>query len=439
MTAVNENLAGAVDPARSGASPEQSSVAVVGMGYVGLPTALGLHQAGVRTIGVDRSAERLRVIESGDADLTAGDRARLRPALLDDRFELTTDPARLAEADAVIVCVPTPLDRHLVPDLGPLRAACASLVAHATPGQTLILTSTSFVGTTNQLLTEPLRQRGMVAGDNVFVAFSPERIDPGNADHAQATTPRVVGGVTAACAARARRVLARLTPSLHVVGSAEAAELTKLYENSFRAVNIALANEFAEICQTLRLDPMEVTRAAATKPYGFLAFYPGPGVGGHCIPCDPHYLLWQLREFRNGAPLTSQAMALIATRPQRVVERAVAVLSDSGRGTAGARVVVVGVAYKPGVRDLRESSALEIIERLLDRGAKVDYYDPLVDRVTLPDGRVLDGVGEPRGGDWDLALVHTVHPGHPYDWVAECPLVLDATYRFEAVSHRVLV
>jgi len=415
------------------------SVAVVGLGYVGLPTALSLHQAGLRTIGIDLSAERLATIESGQADLTGDDQSRLDLALRDERFELTADPGRLAGADAVIVCVPTPLDRYLVPDLTPLRGACASLVAHAHRGQTLILTSTSFVGTTRQLLTEPLRERGLAAGEDVFVAFSPERIDPGNADHAQAATPRVVGGVTDACVVRARRILGLLAESVHVVGSAEAAELTKLYENSFRAVNIALANEFAEICQTLRLDPIEVTRAAATKPYGYLAFYPGPGVGGHCIPCDPHYLLWQLREFRNGAPLTTQAMALIATRPRRVVERAVAVLSDSGRGAASARVVVVGVAYKPGVRDLRESSALEIIEGLLDRGAKVDYYDPLVDRLTLPGGRVLDSVGDPRGGDWDLALVHTVHPGHSYDWVAECPLVLDATYRFEAASHRVFV
>ncbi|WP_236790612.1 nucleotide sugar dehydrogenase [Amycolatopsis sp. GM8] len=421
------------------ASSRPRSVAVVGMGYVGLPTALALHEAGARTIGLDVSTERLRTITSGEPDLVDADRERLARARHDPGFQLTEDETRLAEADAVIVCVPTPLDDHLSPELSPLRAACRAVVEHARPGQTLILTSTSFVGTTRQLLVEPLADRGFEVGSDIFVAFSPERIDPGRPDHTQQETPRVVGGPTPQCATAARAVLGLLTPMLHEVSSAEAAELTKLYENSFRAVNIALANEFAEICGTLELDPIEITRAAATKPYGFLAFYPGPGVGGHCIPCDPHYLLWQLKAVRVTAPLVTQAMTLISDRPQRVVARTLETLSHAGRGVAGARVVVVGASYKPGVADLRESSALEIIADLLARGAKVDYYDPMVDRLALDGGRVLESVTEPHGTDWDLALVHTTHPGHDYSWVGHCPIVLDATYTFTDAPERALV
>jgi nucleotide sugar dehydrogenase len=217
-----------------------------------------------------------------------------------------------------------------------------------------------------------------------------------------------------------------------VVASPEAAEMTKLYENSFRAVNIALANEFADICVSLSLDPMEITHAAATKPYGFMAFHPGPGVGGHCIPCDPHYLLWQLRATRHTAPLVSHAMSAIAARPRQVIDRVLETLSRTGKGLAGTRVVVVGVTYKPGVRDVRSSSALDILDYLVERQAKVDYYDPLIARVTLANGMSLENAALPNGGDWDLALIHTMHPGYDYSWVSACPIVVDATYRFES-------
>ena len=226
-------------------------------------------------------------------------------------------------------------------------SACRSVVEHARAGQTIVLTSTSFAGTTRELLIEPLDARGFTIGRDVYVAFSPERIDPGVPNHTQQTTPRVVGGATAQCTDKATDLFRRLTDRVHPVSSPEAAELTKLYENTFRAVSLALANEFAEICRTLSLDPIEVTLAAATKPYGFLATFPGAGVGGHCIPADPHYLLWQLRKVRRTAPVTEQAMVAIARRPKIVVDRAVDVLSAAGRGIRGMRVLVVGVAYKP--------------------------------------------------------------------------------------------
>ncbi|SEO46785.1 nucleotide sugar dehydrogenase [Amycolatopsis saalfeldensis] len=407
-----------------------ASVAVIGMGYVGLPTALGLHAGGVGVIGIDLSQNRLDSIRSGEVDLIESDHRRLEKAVHQEDFQLTTDSARMGEADAVLVCVPTGLDEYLMPDLGPLESACAELIAHARAGQTLILTSTSYVGTAERLLVKPLLAKGFKVGRDIFVASSPERIDPGNVTHTQAETPRVLGGVTPACTAMAQRVINVLTPAVHCVSSPETAEMTKLFENTFRAVNIALANEFAEISDGFAIDPIEVIDAAASKPYGFMAFHPGPGVGGHCIPCDPHYLLWQLRATQSNAPLVTQAMHAIAERPKQVVERVLNTLSRDGKGMAGARILVVGVTYKPGVQDVRSSSALDILDLLAAKGAKVGYYDPLVPNVRVTGG-ALDGIAEPDGGDWDVALIHTIQPGHSYEWLADCDTVVDATYRFD--------
>jgi UDP-N-acetyl-D-glucosamine dehydrogenase len=419
--------------------PGIATVAVVGLGYVGLPTALALHRQGVGVIGLDVNAARLRAIKSRQVDLLPDELAVLGAALEEPDFRITADAACLEEADAVIICVPTPVDAHLNPDLRALAGACASVVARARAGQVLILTSTTYVGCTHDLLVAPLAERGLRAGEEVFVAFSPERIDPGIAEHKHTTTPRVLGGVTPECAQWAADVVGLLTESVHLVSSAEAAEMTKLYENTFRAVTLALANEFAGICRSLDLDAVEVTKAAATKPYGFLACYPGPGVGGHCIPCDPHYLLWQLHQTRTPAPLIERAMTAIAERPHQVVSRAVEVVSDLGRGLSGARVLVVGVSYKPGVQDVRETPALEIIPGLEARGARVYYFDPLVPSIELPDGRLMASDDSAPVSKWDLVLLHTIHPQHDYSWVSSSPTVLDATYRFESMPERHVV
>ncbi len=426
-------------PPHGGGGPAICSVAIVGLGYVGLPTAIALHSRCERIIGVDLSQQRLAEIAAGKADLTRSDQVELEAALADGSLELTVDPAAVKAADAVIICVPTPVDAQYVPDLAALRGACASVIAHARAGQTVILTSTTYAGTTRELLAEPLEQRGLRVGSQVFVAFSPERIDPGNHDHLQRETPRVVGGITAACAERAAAVIGQLTDAVYLVSSPEAAEATKLYENIFRAVSLALANEFADACGALNLDPVEVTLAAGTKPYGFLGALPGPGVGGHCIPCDPHYLLWQLSKQGLQFPLIEQTMKSIRERPSRVAERAAEMLAADSRTLAGAAVIVVGASYKAGVQDLRESPALGLIARLLDAGARVDYYDPLIPRLRLPDGRTLNSHGAPGDCRWDLAIVHTIHPAVDYAWVSDCPLVLDATYQFDGAPHRAVV
>jgi UDP-N-acetyl-D-glucosamine dehydrogenase len=411
------------------------SVAIVGLGYVGLPTALALLGRSSRIIGFDISDDRLRAIETGDVDLSDLDRLRLTAANGDESFQLTSDSDTLADSDAVIVCVPTPVDEQRILDLTALQCACQTVVEHAHPGQTIILTSTSFVGTTRQLLVEPLQQRGLTMGEDVYVAFSPERIDPGNPDHVQRETPRVVGGATTECSDRAARVIGQLTSSVYLVTSPEAAELTKLYENIFRAVTLALANEFADVCGTLGLDPIEVTLAAATKPYGFLGTFPGPGVGGHCIPCDPHYLLWQLRGRNRPTPLIEQAMQSIHARPGRVVERAGQVLAADGRSLAGARVIMVGVSYKAGVSDVRESPALPIVDGLAERGADVQYHDRLVPVIRTPHGQLMRSVEAPSGADWDLAVIHVLHPRTDNGWIGDCPRVLDATYQFDGTPH----
>lgn len=403
-------------------------VAIVGLGYVGLPTALAFREAGYRVLGHDVSTRRLEVIRSEAADLLPDDRARLSRALHDPAFALTAEPADIRRAAAVIIAVPTPVDEHLVPDLGILRNACRTVVTQTVPGQLLMLTSTTYAGSTRELLAVPLAERGLIAGTDIHVAFSPERINPGVADFSQEDVPRVVGGVTAACSERARSLLAKYVPRVHVVPSPEAAEMTKLLENTFRAVNIALANEFSDICTLLGIPVMDVIDAADTKPFGFMRFTPGPGVGGHCIPCDPHYLLWQLKRSRVSAPVIEQAMQDIAGRPGRVVDRIRALLSDRGLGLAGSKVLVAGVAYKPNVEDVRESPALEIIAALRDAGAVVGYIDPLVPTLR-GHGLPLDTITAPADFQADVALLHTRHPGVPLEWLDQVPLVLDATYQ----------
>lgn len=409
-----------------------AAVAIIGLGYVGLPTALALLAAGNEVIGVDASESRLDAIRRRKVDLTPADHQRLAAYLDDPCFTVTSDPASTARARTVVICVPTPIDRHFVPDLRALSAACASVVEHTEPGQLLMLTSTTYVGATRDLLVEPLTERGFQVGRDVFVAFSPERIDPGLInDHPTIShdhTPRVVGGTGELSTGLAAAVLRRTAPDVHMVSSAEEAEMTKLWENTFRAVNLALANEFAEDCRALGLQPLPIIEAAATKPYGFVAHYPGPGVGGHCIPCDPHYLLWQLRALRVTSPLVETAMSAIAARPRQVVRRVRDILADRGTSTSGARILVVGVSYKPGVADVRESPALEILADLAEEGAKVHFTDPLIPRLKLG-SRTLAGVTEPQREQWDLVVVHTVQPDTELGWLADQPAVLDATYR----------
>lgn len=407
----------------------RARVAVVGLGYVGLPTALAL-SAGADVTGIDSSPHRLRAIADGEVDLPASVCQQIAVARASGKLMTTSSTSALATVDVVIICVPTPVDEHLVPDLAPLRAACADVVAAIAPGTTVILTSTCHVGATAELLVAPLRERGFIVGDDVFVAFSPERINPGV--DGPTLVPRVVGGVTAACGERAAAVLAAAGP-VHRVSSAEAAELTKLHENTFRAVNIAYVNELAEAASAYGLDIAEVVGAAATKPYGFMPFLPGPGVGGHCIPCDPHYLLWDLRRRRQEAPLIETAMTRIARRPSFVVQRVVNELAAHGLSIVGADVLVCGVTYKPGVEDVREAPALEVIDRLAAAGARVAFTDSRVTSLRGHDGSVRQAYDNAPSGRWDaVVVIHSDALGVDRAWLGEAAVVVDATYQLAA-------
>ncbi len=415
-----------------------ATVAVVGMGYVGLPTAIALRNAGHAIIALDTSAARLQSIRDGDVELLDDEHRALAAHLETDAaggagFMLTEHAEDIAGADVIIVCVPTPVDERRQPDLRPLRGACERIVAHARAGQTIVLTSTTSVGTTRRLVVEPLGRRGLVAGTDVFVAFAPERIDPGVRAHAQQETPRVVGGVTNDCFLRAAAVLRHTCSAVHSVSSPEAAELCKLMENTFRATNIALSFEFADAAHHYGLDPIEAIDAARTKPYGFLAHYPSAGVGGHCIGVDPHYLLEPLRAEGLHMPVLTAALDQVAKRPDRFTHRVLTLVENIEEP----RVLVVGACYKPGVADLRESAALEIIRDLDRAGVHVDYHDPLAESFAL-DGRLW--ISAPASAEgYDVAVLCMSHPGQDLSWLADAPIVLDGTYRNRLGRQRELI
>ena len=408
------------------------SVGVVGLGYVGLPTAIELRRAGFEVIGMDVDAKRLASIREGVVDFASASPEELVEIVSGDEFFLTDEMERVAGADVVIICVPTPIDSAMVPDTSSLENACGQVVAHAREGQTIILTSTTFVGCTRSYLAGPLEDRGFRIGADVFLAFCPERINPGNGTVGLDQVPRVVGGMTPECTDAAATVIACITPSLFPVSSPEAAEMAKLVENTFRAVNIALANEFADAARFLEIDTNEVLQAAASKPYGFMPFSPGAGVGGHCIPCDPHYLLWQLRSERVQSPVIDQAMASLASRPVKVVDRAIDLLGQNLRPIRGSRILLVGLAYKPGVEDVRESPALAIAALLRRRGAIISAFDPVVTRsVQDRNGDLIRNGKPPHPDEVDMAIAVTVHPGSDYGWLKQMPLVLDTTYQLD--------
>ncbi len=411
-------------------------VAVVGLNHVGLPSAVALRAAGLRVVAIDSSANRLDDIRAGRVELAGVARAELRGLLDCEEFALTDELEAVAEADAVLVCVPSTVDAQGRPGHEALTRACAAVVSYAHAGQTIVLTSATYVGSTRELLVEPLRERGLRAGEDVFVAFSPERFDPAAGGREQLGATRVVGAVTETCFAHAAELLALLCGELHRVSSPAAAEMVRLYESGFRAVNVALAYEMADACRLHALDPIEVTDAAATKGAGFMAHYPSAGAGGHCVGVDPHYMLHSLRERGQAAGLTERALQIVAARPRRVAMRAHELLLRSGRQLRDVRVLVVGAAYKPGVADCANAPAVEIITRLMAEGARVDFHDPLVPMLRV-DGEELHSIDpDPRRDasgfgpeDYELAIVVGVQPGYDYGWLRRCPQVLDCTYR----------
>ena len=360
-------------------------VAVIGLGYVGLPLAMAFAGAGFRVIGVEQDASRVAALARGTSHIldVAGD--VLRAALRDGRFRPTTDYVTLREADVIFVSVPTPFDRAKAPDLRYVISAAEGIREHLRSGQLVVLESTTFPGTTDEVLRPILERGGLRGGDDFLLAFSPERIDPGNATYRIANTPKVVGGIDATSTSVAAHVLAQIVGEggVHTVSSARAAELTKLLENTFRAVNIALVNELAMLCDRMGIDVWEVIEAASTKPYGFMRFTPGPGVGGHCIPVDPYYLSWKAREYDFNTKFIDLAAETNLEMPFYTVDRIRRFLGRNDRALRGSRILVVGASFKKDTDDARNSAAIRVMEILRAEGSRLEYHDPFVPEIGL--------------------------------------------------------
>ena len=398
------------------------TVGVIGLGYVGLPLAVAFAREGCDVVAVDVDARKIEAIGAGESYIEDVPSGVLAEVL--GRIHATTRYARLAKADAVLVCVPTPLTRNREPDLGPLIDATRALAEVLQSDQLVILESTTYPGTTRERVAPLLEESGLAAGRDFHLAFSPERVDPGRTDYTLRNTPKVLGGLTEACAERAEALYGLVCDHVVRVSSPEAAELTKLLENVFRSVNIALVNELAMLTDRMGIDIWEVVEAASTKPYGFMPFQPGPGMGGHCLPVDPFYLSWRAREFDMATEFIELAGKVNQQMPYHCVAKVQRVLNDAGLSVKGARIALLGVSYKPGVGDTRESPALKIITLLRDLGADVSYHDPHV--ASLSDfglsSTPLDGVLS----DADLALIVTAHPSVDHDLVARrARLVVD--------------
>ena len=399
-------------------------IGIVGLGYVGLPLALEFARSGFQVTGLDVDVDKVRRLNDGRSYIPDVDDAEIAPLVAAGRLWATDDYAALGATDAISICVPTPLRKTRDPDMSFILRALDSLVEVCRSGQLIVLESTTWPGTTSEIILPRLLERGFVAGDNIFVAFSPERIDPANPKFGVRNTPRIVGGVTQACTEVATALYSTAVDQVVPVSSPTVAEMTKLLENTFRAVNIGLVNEMALMCNRLDIDVWEVIEAAASKPFGFMPFFPGPGLGGHCIPVDPHYLSWKLKTLNYNARFIEVASEINTAMPLHVTQRISDALNDAGLAVRGARILVLGVAFKRDVDDIRESPALDILALLLDKGAAVRYHDPHVPRLKLPEGQLLDSqtldaaelaatdcvvvITDHSSIDWQMVVDHSV-------------------------------
>ena len=357
-------------------------LAVIGLGYVGLPLAVEMAQAGFEVVGIDIDEKRVRQLNDGRSYIQDVPTADVAELLRQKRFRATTDFSALKTCDTVNICVPTPLSKQRDPDVSFIVAAATEVARHLHRGQLVILESTTYPGTTDELVLPMLAESGLEVGHDFFLAFSPERVDPGNPNFNTRNIPKVVGGVTPACTKVAVKLYRQRLEHVVAVSSPQVAEMVKLLENTFRSVNIGLVNELALMCARLKIDVWEVIRAAATKPFGFMPFYPGPGLGGHCIPIDPFYLSWKARASGFEARFIELAGHVNGHMPDHVVDLVLEALNQQGKSVRGSNVLVLGVAYKADIDDVRESPSLDIMEKLREKGAKIEYTDPHVPSIS---------------------------------------------------------
>jgi len=411
---------------------------IVGLGYVGLPLAMELIHAGYRVLGFDVNQRVADGLNAGRSHIQDVPSAQLAAAVKDGRFSATTDLARLSEPDAISIAVPTPLSKTKDPDVSYVLAATESIKQTLRRGQLVVLESTTYPGTTRELMLPALESTGLKVGEDFFLAFSPERVDPGNPKYNTHNTPKVVGGITPHCLSVTLALYEPAIERLVPVSSTEAAELVKILENTFRSVNIGLVNEMAIVCDKLGVDVWEVIEAAATKPFGFLKFTPGPGVGGHCIPLDPHYLAWKMRTLNYKTRFIELAGEINAQMPEYWVERVADRLNDRGKAVRGSAILVLGVAYKKDIDDTRESPALDVIRLLERRGATVTYHDPHVPQLR-EDGVELRSIALTPDAlrAADCVVILTDHATVDYALVArEADLIVDTRHALPSTSGR---
>lgn len=412
---------------------KEAVVGVIGLGYVGLPLVMEFGRAGFRVIGLDIDDRKTTALNKGESYIHHIPAERVKALLKQDKFEATTDFSKVAEIDAVLICVPTPLTGHREPDLSYIVNTGAAIAPHMRKGQLIILESTTYPGTTDEVLRETLEKSGLKSGEDFLLAFSPEREDPGNPKFSTSTIPKVVGGCDAAALDAADALYSQIVVSTVRVSSARAAEAVKLTENIFRCVNIALVNELKMIYTKMGIDVWEVIEAAKTKPFGFMPFYPGPGLGGHCIPIDPFYLTWKAREYESPTRFIELAGEINTSMPSYVIEVLTSALNDRQKSVKGSRILMMGIAYKKDVDDMRESPSFKLIELLTKKGATVDYYDPFVP-IVGPLREHPDIVGM-KSIDWDLkeiakydaVLIATDHSNVDYKALAgAAQLIIDS-------------
>lgn len=409
-------------------SDRSAVLGVVGLGYVGLPLALEFAHAGFKVIGFDVSQRTVDQLNRGVSHIQDVSSDALAEVVKQGFFEATTDASRIAEMDAISIAVPTPLVKTRDPDMSYVMAATDTITKHARPGMLVVLESTTYPGTTRELMQPKLEAAGLKVGRDIFLAFSPERVDPGNPKWNTKNTPKVVGGITAACTELASALYQSCLDTIVQVKSTETAELVKLLENTFRSVNIGLVNEMAIVCDKLGVDVWEVIDAAATKPFGFMKFTPGPGIGGHCIPLDPHYLAWKMRTLNYKTRFIDLASEINSEMPAIVVEKVAKALNEDRKAVNGSDVLVLGVAYKKNIDDMRESPALDVMRLLEERGANVTYHDPYV-RTFREEGHTFNSVDltDDVLRNSDAVVIVTDHDSVDYQRVVDlAPVVVDA-------------
>ncbi len=398
-----------------------AQVGVVGLGYVGLPLSMELAKVGLRVTGFDVSKEKIKLLNRGKSDIDDVKDATVKEMVDSGYFKATDDPTLMSKLDTISICVPTPLSKTKDPDVSYILAAVRWVQEHMKSGTLVVLESTTYPGTTEDLILPLLEEGGLKVGIDFFLSFSPERVDPGNPVYNTKNTPRVVGGITPACTKVAKIFYEQTIPNIYAVSSTGAAEMVKLLENTFRSVNIGLVNEVAVMCDRLGLDVWEIIDAAATKPFGFMPFYPGPGLGGHCIPIDPHYLSWKLKSLNYYARFIELAGDINSHMPEYVVERINQMLNERfAKAINKSTILVLGVAYKPNIKDTRESPALDVIKLLESKGAKIQYSDPYVGEIMWHDSkhksRELTASLLKRA---DLTVILTHHSDFDYQWVVD--------------------